>query len=239
MSVGSGRQGAVSPGGIRSWSVAGVLAGLAGALVFAFALTVLAVALLAYRDPAARSLPDAVPLVIVLGGGMAADGTLGSTTIPRFEAGLALLAEGRAGRIHLSGGDRLAGVTEGALMASMARKRLPGAVVTFEDRSQSTLQNALFSVETLGSVPPGTILVTDPVHLFRAWAAFQWAGARGLLPVPAWPFADIPPAERPRRVLGEAVAVWVNAGRAAAFSLREALGADRAATLPILAGGRG
>lgn len=227
------------PGGRRSWSFAGALAWLAGLLAFAFALTVLSVVLLAWRDPAGRSLPDAVPLVIVIGGGMAADGTLGATTIPRFEAGLAILAEGRAERIHLSGGDRLAGVTEGSLMAAIARKRLPDAVVSFEDRSQSTLQNALFSVETLGTVPPGSILVTDPVHLFRAWAAFQWAGARGLLPVPAWPLTDIPPAERPRRVLGEALAVWVNTGRAAVFSLRNALGEDRAAILPILAGGRG
>lgn len=224
---------------LRSWSVAGVLTWLAAALVFAAAMTVAGVAFLGFRDPAVRSLPDSVPLVIVVGGGMAADGTLGSTTIPRFEAGLAILAEGRAARIHFSGGDMHAGVTEGSLMARIARERFPDAVITFEDRSQSTLQNALFSVETLGTVPPGTVLITDPVHLFRAWAAFQWAGAHGLLPVPAWPVTDIPQADRWRRILREAAAVWMNAGRAAVFSARDALGADRAETLPILAGDRG
>jgi uncharacterized SAM-binding protein YcdF (DUF218 family) len=226
-------------GNVRSWSVAGELTWLAAALVFAATMTVAGVAFLGFRDPAVRSLPDAVPLVIVVGGGMAADGTLGSTTIPRFEAGLAILAEGRAWRIHFSGGDEHAGITEGSLMARIARERFPQAMITFEDRSQSTLQNALFSMDTLGTVPSGTVLVTDPVHLFRAWAAFQWAGARGLLPVPAWPFTDIPQAERWRRILREAAAVWMNAGRAAVFSARNALGADRAATLPILAGDRG
>jgi uncharacterized SAM-binding protein YcdF (DUF218 family) len=222
------------PGGIRSWSVAGVLAWLAALLVFAFALTVLGVALLAFRDPAAR-LPDAVPLVIVLGGGMAADGTLGRTTVPRFEAGLAILAEGRAGAIHLSGGDRLAGITEGALMAAIAGKRFPEAVVTYEDRSQSTLQNALFSRPVLGPLADGPVmLVTDGFHLARAWASFRWDGYGPVRLAAATAFGDQPIARQIYWTAREAAAWWLNLARASMFEAIVLLRGPEAAPVEML-----
>src|SRR5690606_21240832 len=181
---------------------AGWVTGLAALILVAFALTVLGVTLLAWRDAD----PPTGPLVIVLGAGMAADGTLGANTIRRFEDGLALIAEGRSNRIHFSGGDTHRGVTEGSLMARTARERFPGVEITFEDRSRSTLQNAYFTLETLGEVPRGSLLVTDAAHLFRAWVSFQWAGARGLVPVASLRLDEIPVADRPRRILREALA---------------------------------
>ncbi len=209
------------------------------ALSLAFALTAFGVTLLAWRPLDERRLPDRAPMIIVLGGGMAADGTLGYVTERRFDDAMALFTEGRAPRIHFSGGDIHRGVTEGALMAETARARLPDAGISFEDRSHSTLQNALFTVEALGEVPPGTLLVSDATHLFRAWLAFQWAGARGLVPVPSFGLDEIPPGDRSRRLLREAAAIWMNAGRVAVFGLRRLAGGDREALLPILAGGRG
>lgn len=217
----------------------GWLGWLTAAACTGFALAVFGVTLLAWRPLDERRLPETAPMILVLGAGMAADGTLGLNTIRRFEDALALVAEGRSNRIHFSGGDRLAGVTEGSLMAAIARERFPEAVITYEDSSQSTLQNAWFSMQVLGRVPPGTLLVTDALHLFRAWASFQWAGARGLVPVPSLPLDEIPAADRTRRILTEAIAFGVNAARAAVFSLRRRLGAEPEAILPILAGGAG
>ncbi len=212
---------------------------LMAAGVVAFALTVLAVLLLAWPKVEDAGTPPVAPLVIVLGAGMAADGTLGANTIRRFEDGLALIAEGRADRIHFSGGDMHRGITEGALMAEIAAARFPEATITYEDRSRSTLQNAWFSMEALGPLPAGTLLVTDAVHLFRGWASFQWAGGRGLVLVQSLRLDEIAPAERPRRVLSEALAVWLNAGRAAVFSARRMLGAEPEAIVGLLAGGGG
>lgn len=208
---------------------------LVAAGVVAFALTVLGVLLLAWPKAGDAGPAPVAPLVIVLGAGMAADGTLGVNTIRRFEDGLALIAAGRAQRIHFSGGDIHRGVTEGSLMAEIARARFPEATITFEDRSRSTLQNAWFTMQVLGPLPEGSLLVTDAVHLFRAWASFQWAGARGLVPVQSLRLNEIAPAERPRRVLSEAMAVWLNVGRAAVFSVRRLLGAEPEAIVPLLA----
>ena len=212
---------------------------VAAALGLAFALTVFGVTLLAWRPVGKSALPASAPMVIVLGAGMAADGTLGANTIHRFEHGLALIAAGRSDRIHFSGGDVHRGITEGSLMAEIARARFPEAEITYEDRSRSTLQNAHFTVATLGTVPAGSLLVTDGLHQFRAIASFLWAGARGLVPVSALALEDIAPADRPRRILSEAIAVWVNGARAAEFTWRHALGADPEELAPILAGGRG
>lgn len=215
------------------------LGAMAAAAGLAFALTVFGVTLLAWRPPGERALPASAPMVIVLGAGMAANGELGSHTVRRMEHGLALVAAGRAERIHFSGGDVHRGITEGALMAETARARLPQAAISYEDRSHSTLQNAWFTVAALGAVPPGSLLVTDGVHQFRALASFLWAGAPALVPVSALALEDIAPQEQPGRILKEALAVWLNAARAAEFTLRRALGADPAEIAPILAGRRG
>ena len=203
-------------------------------VITAFVLTIFGVTLLAWTVPDPARVPTA-PMIIVLGAGMAADGTLGVNTIRRFEDGLALVEMGRADRIHFSGGDIHRGITEGSLMARTARARFPEVEITYEDRSRSTLQNAWFTLETLGEVPPGSLLVTDSVHLFRAWASFQWAGARGLVPVAALRLDEIPKAERPRRILREALGVWLNGGRAVVFSLRRLFGAEPEKIVPILA----
>lgn len=201
--------------------------------IVAVALSAHGVVVLGLRGPERRALPDRAPLVVVLGAGMAADGTLGVHTITRFEAGIALVEAGITERIHFSGGDIHRGIREGALMAEIARARQPGATISFEDRSRSTLQNAFFTVETIGRLPAGTILVTDSIHLFRAWAAFVWAGTGALAFHPAKPFSPDPA----RQIARETAGVWLNLGRIARFTALRASGRDRAVAATVLAGG--
>lgn len=202
--------------------------------IVAVALTAHGVVVLGLRGPERRALPERAPLVVVLGAGMAADGTLGVHTITRFEAGMRLIEAGIADRIHFSGGDIHRGIREGALMAEIARARLPRATITFEDRSRSTLQNAHFTVATIGRLPAGTILVTDAIHLFRAWAAFTWAGSGALAFHPAKPFGPDPA----RLIARETAGVWLNFARIARYTTRVIRGADRDTAAAVLAGGR-
>jgi uncharacterized SAM-binding protein YcdF (DUF218 family) len=200
-------------------------------LALAFALTALSIALTA-RRALNRAAPASAPLVVVLGAGTAADGTLGARTIPRFERGMALVGDGTAPAIHFTGGEEHRGVTEGTLMARLAAARVPEITITFEGRSRNTLQNALFTVDAIGRLPDGTVLVSDPAHLFRAWASFKWAGAGTLVLVAAIEGSIAPPGAH--RIIKEAAAFWLNAGRAALFSLARALGASRGAAAPLL-----
>lgn len=176
-------------------------------LAFAFLATIHAILVFAQRPLEARELPATAPLVVVLDAGK------------RFDLGVRLVQEGRADWIHFSAGE---GVGIAERYAARARLVLPDARITTESRSLTTLQNAYFTVDELGAIPPDTILVTDAEHLFRAWLSFRWAGAAALHLAPA---TDFTPAAL-GRVVREAVAVWVTVGRIAVFSGLGLLGHD-------------
>ncbi len=205
-----------------------------GALLL-LALTLHGVVLFGFRDAAKRALPDRAPLVVVLGAGMAADGTLGIHTVTRLNAALRLIEAGRAGWIHFAGGDTHRGITEGELMARLARERFPDLRITHEDRSLSTLQNAWFTVDQIGRLPAGTILVTDASHLFRAWAAFAWARSPALIPYPAKPFTEPFGPALLDRLLREAAGTWLNAWRGLRYRLALRAGAVPAEADALLA----
>jgi uncharacterized SAM-binding protein YcdF (DUF218 family) len=202
-----------------------------------FALTLHGVALFGFRDAAKRALPERAPLVVVLGAGMAADGTLGIHTVTRFEAALRLIEAGLANRIHFAGGDTHRGITEGELMARLARERFPDLHITHEDRSRSTLQNAWFTVDAIGRLPAATILVTDASHLFRAWAAFTWAGSPALVPYPAKPFTEPFGPALLDRLLREAAGTWLNALRGLRYGAALLTGTAPAEAEALLAEG--
>jgi len=115
-------------------------------------------------------------VIVVLGAGMDADGTLHQSTILRVEKGVTLFQQGTAPRMHFSGGrGRAGGPAAGAMMARLATELgVPEGVITHEDESLSTLQNALFSMPMLRDFRR-IILVTEGFHLPRSWASFKWA----------------------------------------------------------------
>ena len=176
-------------------------------------------------------------VIVVLGAGMEPDGTLHGSSIQRVEKGVELFHAGVAPRLHFTGGAAVSGgPSSGAQMAALAHSlSVSEAVISHEDRSLSTLQNALFSQPILRDA--GHILiVTDGFHLPRSWLSFTWAAwhvgaptpeisvafpARLRSPSPDWPFS---PVAMPLR---EALAVWFNLTRLAMFEVGRVAGVDR------------
>lgn len=184
--------------------------GFFNAVAFAFLLTIHAILVFAYRPLEARGIPASVPLVIVLDAGA------------RFDLGVRLVEEGHSDWIHFSAGE---GHGLARIYAERARQRLPETTtITTEARSLTTLQNAYFTVEELGEIAGGSVLVTDASHLFRAWLCFRWAGSGPIHLAPATDFDFARPWTG--RVLREAVAVWLTAGRIAAFTVLRLTGAE-------------
>ena len=120
--------------------------------------------------------PRPADVVVVLAGGMEADGSLSRQTLLRTYRGLELLVENRATRIAFTGGKSDPAHLPSALrMANIAEQAgMPPMLIAVETQAKSTLQNAVYTVgivDDLNSI----ILVTDGYHLPRAWASFKWA----------------------------------------------------------------
>ncbi|WP_152618574.1 YdcF family protein [Leisingera sp. ANG-Vp] len=159
--------------------------------------------------------------IICLGGGMSADGTLHTATRQRVAKCAELYHADRAPLVAFTGGTAApGGPSAGEQMAALAVSLgVPKAAMISENRSQSTLQNALF---TLPLLPQQTdlILVTEAFHLPRSWASFRWAGANRLHLAASEKVRRNPETGRPgfNILLRETAAVWFNLFRAVAWS---------------------
>lgn len=166
--------------------------------------------------------------IICLGGGMSANGTLAAPVLTRIERCVQLFEAGLAPVIVFSGGTAAPdGPNAGTQMGLFAMGLgLPENAVIAEGRAQSTLQNALFSLDLIAGAS-SVIVVTEAFHLPRSWASFRWA---------AWETqrADLTIAlvksESVRRdprtgsvnwhmLFRESLAIWFNAGRALLYSV--------------------
>ncbi|MFO1143584.1 MAG: YdcF family protein [Amaricoccus sp.] len=162
-------------------------------------------------------------VLIVLGGAMTEEHTLGTQTRARVEAGVALFNAGAAPRMLFTGGGPADAVPAGEQMRALAVSLgVPAAVTAAETESHSTLQNALFSRPVLGPLADGPVmLVTDGFHLARAWASFRWAGYRQIRLAAATAFGDDPLPEQLHWIAREALAWWFNPARVVAFEVLE------------------
>ena len=112
-------------------------------------------------------------------------------TVVRTRAGIDLyftLAQmGDEPRLVLSGGKGGHETSKAKDMIDLAIKGgVPPHAILAEGRSNSTLQNAFFSRQLLGSASHGRIaIVTDRFHIPRAWASFRWAGMSDIVMVAA------------------------------------------------------
>ncbi len=161
-------------------------------------------------------------VIVVLGAGMDADGTLHPSSERRVDLGVALWQAGLAPALHFTGGmGRPGGPSAGGQMAARAMAQgVPEAAITTEGRSLSTLQNALFSQPMLAEAR-SLRLVTEGFHLPRAWASFAWVGDQTLYLSASTGFR---PGSSVRMVLREAAAIWFNLARALVYGLAGALG---------------
>jgi uncharacterized SAM-binding protein YcdF (DUF218 family) len=224
--------------GVRRRPRRGALARLAAAALLVLLATLGGVVLHALWLANLAAEPDPASVIVVLGGGMEDDGTLGGDTAGRTRAGIWLFQAGLAPRIHFTGGVPEDGVPgAGDQMRELAVELgVPPAAASAENHSRSTLQNALMSRDVLGPLAEEPIiLVSDGYHLARSWLSFRWAGYRPVALSAASAFGDQPAADQARRVLREALAWWFNLARIAVWHVAELVGvseADRMALLP-------
>jgi uncharacterized SAM-binding protein YcdF (DUF218 family) len=125
------------------------------------------------------------------------------------------------------------GSAERAVADAMADRAiaagLPADVALREPDSRSTIQNAAFSLDMLAG-PDRVIVVSDAFHLPRAWLIFK---AMGVDEVALYAAAPVPgyvphPDDKPMWswTLRESLAIWLNAGRAAAYVVGGLVGVD-------------
>ncbi|KAG1655730.1 Envelope biogenesis factor ElyC [Nymphon striatum] len=124
-------------------------------------------------DPEGVQPADAI---VCLGAGMGPNGGLDPAARRRVARCVDLHRAGVAPNIVFSGGTaRSDGPSAGHQMGLYAQTLgLPGNAIIEEGRAQSTLQNALFSLELIPDADR-LVIVTEAFHLPRAWASFKWA----------------------------------------------------------------
>ena len=116
--------------------------------------------------------------VVVLGGGLAKDGTLADWTYARLERGLALVDEGVASHLVVSGGWGLGLArpcrTEAEVMMELADQRMNSARIHPDPESRDTVGNAWFTGRIVRRQGWRSLcLVTSDFHVSRAAWVFS------------------------------------------------------------------
>lgn len=138
----------------------------------------------AHADPvAAKDFSN--PAIVVLGYGLLPDGSMRMILRRRVLTGLAVAQMYPHSPIIVTGGNPQNGVTEAAQMRRMLLMlNFPDSRIIVEDRANSTVQNAQFSVPLAKKAgTSGIILVTSSTHQGRADGDFVDAGANLLATV--------------------------------------------------------
>jgi uncharacterized SAM-binding protein YcdF (DUF218 family) len=181
-----------------------------------------------WPEPDVREIQKA-DVIICLGAGMSADGTLDAAALARVDRCVQLFEADLAPAIVFSGGvAHEDGPNAGGQMARYAQSLgVPEENTIIEGRAQSTLQNALFSLD-LTRDAQDIILVTEAFHLPRSWMSFHWA--RWEMDLPNTMSFHLIMSEDVRRtqpenrigwpvLFRESIAIWFNGARAAAYSI--------------------
>ena len=116
--------------------------------------------------------------IVVLGAALAAPGVAGPAVRRRVAKGAALVAEGRADVLVVSGGLTVHPPAEAEVMRDVAVGLgvAPGRVVV-EDKARNTFENAVYTGQIARERGwTRMIVVTDPFHLPRALYVFRRLG---------------------------------------------------------------
>ncbi|GGA10064.1 YdcF family protein [Neptunicoccus cionae] len=194
-----------------------------------YLLTVVFITGFAALQPLWEPTPSKADLIIVLGGGMSADGRLHRSTTVRVDRGVELFRTGAAPQILFTGGAMVAGApSAGEQMARRAMNQgVPATAILSETRSHSTLQNALFSRDAWASAEH-IILVTEGFHLPRSWASFKAFGAKRTTLIHARRFRGDNITGGIKMVLRESLAYWFNAARYGVWHAAGVIGTESA-----------
>lgn len=139
----------------------------------------------AHAEPVAAAKDFSNPAIVVLGYGLLPDGSMRMILRRRVLTGLAVAQMYPHSPIIVTGGNPQNGVTEAAQMRRMLLMlNFPDSRIIVEDRANSTVQNAQFSVPLAKKAgTSGIILVTSSTHQGRADGDFVDAGANLLATV--------------------------------------------------------
>ncbi|WP_193044252.1 YdcF family protein [Mycolicibacterium baixiangningiae] len=164
----------------RSWKIAAAAVALASAaLIGDVSPTV------AHAQPAVAVKDFSRPAIVILGYGLEPDGTMRAILRRRVITGLTVAQFFPQSPIIVTGGNPRNGVTEAAAMRRMLTMLgFPPNRIIVEDKANSTVQNARFSVPLAKEAgTSGIILVTSSTHQDRADGNFADAGANVLATV--------------------------------------------------------
>ena len=187
------------------------LIGVALAVYVLTLLTVSAFALL-HRNPAS---PPNVEMIVCLGAGATKAGAIGAGSAARAEACAEAYLLGAAPVILFTGAN--SDPTKPSIARVMAdhamARGVPDTAVIVEERSRSTLQNALFSAPLIGEAQT-ILLVTHGFHLPRSYASFAAIGQWQIEPWSAGGIAyDADGSVNWSALPREALAIWFNFAR--------------------------
>lgn len=135
-------------------------------------------------------------VLIVLGGSVLDDGTIGLSSYWRAVYGARAWREGGFKAIVLSGGGPPRGSAAEAMRDFLVAQGVPREVIRLETQSRSTRENAVFAKPILDGMPGRKVLLTSDFHMYRAERAFKKVGV-DVLPRP---FPDV--RKRVQRPLG-------------------------------------
>lgn len=109
-------------------------------------------------------------VLIVLGGSVLGDGTIGRSSYWRAVYAVRAWREGGFKTIVLSG------TSAEAMQGFLVAQGIPRESIWLETRSRSTRENALFAEPILNEMPGRKVLLTSDYHIYRAQRAFKKVG---------------------------------------------------------------
>ncbi len=194
----------------RSWTTALGAVGVAAALVGSEVLGGISPAV-SHAVPGPEAKDFSKPAIVILGYGLNPDGTMRPILRRRVLTGLTVAQFFPQSPIIVTGGNPQNGNTEAGQMRKMLLMLgFPDSRIIVEDRANSTVQNAAFSVplaEQAGT--SGIIVVTSSTHQDRADGNFADAGGNVLATVS---YPDGNPTVNVVQFARDAMSPFVNVG---------------------------
>ena len=162
-------------------------------------------------EPAAAAKDFSKPAIVILGYGLTPDGTMRAILRRRVLTGLVVAQFFPQSPIIVTGGNPQNGKTEAGQMRNMLMLLgFPANRIIVEDKANSTVQNARFSVPLAKQAgTSGIILVTSTTHQGRADGDFADAGGNILATVS---YPDGNPTLNVAQFARDAMSPFVNVG---------------------------
>jgi uncharacterized SAM-binding protein YcdF (DUF218 family) len=115
-------------------------------------------------------------VLVVLGGSVLSDGTIGGSSYWRAVYGVRIWRLGHYEKILVCGGNSAGVPVATTIRDFMVSQGIPPDAILTETESRSTHENALFAAPILAKLPGKKVLLTSDYHIYRSRLAFEHAG---------------------------------------------------------------